>query len=106
MAGCGPGRSKTKGHPGSGLIETMASEEQGWAPVKEGGAGEGKVNCGRQLGMQTEGWRKDSATRESVGREKSKSPTKSKTLEIRQRPMTDPEKEKGEQICQFVAVCS
>ena len=84
----------------------MASEEQGWAPGKGGGAGDGKVNCGRQLGMQVEGWRKDSIARESVWREKSKSPTKPKTLETQQRPMTDPEKEKGEQICQSVAMCS
>ena len=70
LAGCGPGRPKTKEDPGSGLIETMAPQQQVWAPGKVGRAG----SPSRQLGRQAEGWRKDSIARKENRERKAQKP--------------------------------
>lgn len=107
LAGCGPGRPKTKEDPSSGLIETMAPEQQVWAPGKVGRAGRGRWALADSWGGRLKVGEKIWLLEERIGREKHKSPTEPiETLETQQKPRTDPEEEKGGQICQSVVFCS
>lgn len=75
LAGCGPGRLKTKEDRGSGLIETMAPEQQVRAPGKVGRAGRGRWAPADSWGGRLKVGEKIRLLEERVGREKHKSPT-------------------------------